>query len=678
MSTYQQQKHNILQLLISIASVASSQGRKELVERLKAAADHLTEEKLVVVIAGEFKQGKSSLANALLDEPDLFPVDVDVTTSLVTSIAYGEREKVTVITGEPGSEKAREITRAEIADYVTEQRNRGNRRQARLLAIQSPNPRLRDGLALVDTPGVGSLNVSHTDITYAYLPNADAILFVSDAHRPLTAEELKFVADRIARHCRNVIYVVTKKDAAGNYREIVENNREKLAAALDCRGDEIAIVAVSSHLKLSYLKSRDEEDLAESNFAALESELWRLLNDQRGQILLSRALVEAGRAVAEMKAPLQTELDAHRQTSKKELDALEAQHQQARERLQTLLENDAEWRTHLSRGLAGVRHQVHNDFQEGFVQVRRQAAEYLDEVRLLKSPEQIAGLVEVDVDALVTELGRTLNEGAAAVHGRIEAETGLAIDLFKSGPLKAERPEFHGGEIKRKGGAMDKVLNVGRAGSWAMGAMTFLGAMFGGVAGGAVGVFAGGVGALPGAILGAQFGGLLGGVAGSAVGVKRGLSSLREQDKPEITRLVNRFIEDCQRLSHKTLQEATTEMEHFQQDELMGRIRREKKSCDQTLKSIQDARKLSEEQARRRAAELLAPLEQLEQLRRRVEQLAEAIVNLPVRPAARRPATPPTPKRPEPARARSMNVAGNVSGDASGAQYADKGEWADG
>ena len=207
-----------------------------------------------------------------------------------------------------------------------------------------------------------------------------------------------------------------------------------------------------------------------------------------------------------------------------------------------------------------------------------------------------------------------------------------------------------------------------------MGAMTFLGAMFGGVAGGAIGVFAGGVGALPGAILGANLGGLLGGVAGSAVGGKRGLSSLREQDKPEITRLINRFIDDCQRLSHKTLQEATTEMEHFLQDELMGRIRREKKSCDQTLKSIQDARKLSEEQARRRAAELLAPLEQLEQLRRRVEQLAEAIVNLPVRPAARRPATPPTPKRPEPARARAMNV----SGDASGAPHADKGEWADG
>ncbi|NER05229.1 MAG: hypothetical protein F6K17_22860 [Okeania sp. SIO3C4] len=55
-----------------------------------------------IVICGEYKQGKSSLTNALLNEPELFPVDVDVTTSLVSTITYGEREKIMVVLGKPG------------------------------------------------------------------------------------------------------------------------------------------------------------------------------------------------------------------------------------------------------------------------------------------------------------------------------------------------------------------------------------------------------------------------------------------------------------------------------------------------------------------------------------------------------------------------------------------------
>jgi putative ribosome biogenesis GTPase RsgA len=42
--------------------------------------------------------------------------------------------------------------------------------------MESPNPQLKEGLVLVDTPGIGSLNTEHTAITYAFIPNADAIL----------------------------------------------------------------------------------------------------------------------------------------------------------------------------------------------------------------------------------------------------------------------------------------------------------------------------------------------------------------------------------------------------------------------------------------------------------------------------------------------------------------------
>ena len=180
MANYQQQKQKVLQLFKPAKTLAEGQKNIEIKQSLEEVEKRLIEEKLFVVVCGEFKQGKSSLMNALLNEPELFPVDVDITTNLVSSITYGETEKITVVLGESGKEQSQEIQRAEIPNYVTEQHNKGNFHQAKMLILQSPNPQLKEGLVLVDTPGVGSLNVEHTAVTYAFIPNADAIIFVSN------------------------------------------------------------------------------------------------------------------------------------------------------------------------------------------------------------------------------------------------------------------------------------------------------------------------------------------------------------------------------------------------------------------------------------------------------------------------------------------------------------------
>ena len=40
--------------------------------------------------------------------------------------------------------------------------------------MELPAPLLKDGLVLVDTPGVGGLYKAHRDVTWVYAPNADA------------------------------------------------------------------------------------------------------------------------------------------------------------------------------------------------------------------------------------------------------------------------------------------------------------------------------------------------------------------------------------------------------------------------------------------------------------------------------------------------------------------------
>ena len=105
MMTYETQKQAALNLFKDSFFIAKKLEKTDSLQYLKSAYSRLIDEKFWVVICGEYKKGKSSLTNAPLNKPGLFSVDVDITTSLVSTITYGEREKIMVVLDKPGEEK---------------------------------------------------------------------------------------------------------------------------------------------------------------------------------------------------------------------------------------------------------------------------------------------------------------------------------------------------------------------------------------------------------------------------------------------------------------------------------------------------------------------------------------------------------------------------------------------
>lgn len=634
MVTFQQQKQKVLQLFQSALTLAKAQQVPDIQQHLEEAEKHLSAGKLYVVVCGEFKQGKSSLLNAFLNESNLFPVDVDITTNLVSTITYGEQEKISVVLGEGGNEKIEQIQREDIPNYVTEQRNKANVRQARLLIIEAPNPQLKEGLVLVDTPGAGSLSTQHTAITYAFIPTADAILFVSDALSPLSAKELEFIRERILPHCQNLIFVVTKTDAVTDATAVVESDREKLAQVLERPAKDITIIPVSSSLKLEYLKSRDRTDLDESNFPDLENAVWKLIGAQQGQILLLRALSELGRGVAEMKQPIQIEWDAYQQKTQQELDALEREGQDARMHLQKLLEENAEWQTQLNYGIEDIRDATLRLFRKEFGTIRAQADRYLDDTSLLSRPQDIASLIETDIDALMAKLGQDLSEQSATLHGTIETATGLNLNPFETGALTFAKAELNPmDEPISKSGWWEKTLNVSRNALYNATPGTIAGGLLGGAVGCILGFFAGGLGAVPGAQWGAAVGAALGNLGGIATGAKQGLSQIQDKEKSvvkaKVSKIIGKFIEDSQQLCQEALSKMVKSLSRSMKEELTQQIKREKEAKERTLRSLQEARKLSQEEVSQRMKTLQAPLQQLEQLQQQIGQLAEATMEAP-------------------------------------------------
>src|ERR1700693_3449589 len=104
-----------------------------------------------VACLGQFKRGKSTLLNALVGE-SILPVGVVPVTSVVTILRHGDRPTAMVRFSDGHSEP---IALDTIAMFIDERQNPGNRRHAILVDVALPSPILRDGLCLVETPGLG-------------------------------------------------------------------------------------------------------------------------------------------------------------------------------------------------------------------------------------------------------------------------------------------------------------------------------------------------------------------------------------------------------------------------------------------------------------------------------------------------------------------------------------------
>ncbi|MGE5633037.1 MAG: dynamin family protein [Caulobacteraceae bacterium] len=70
---------------------------------------------------------------------------------------------------------------------------------------------MRNGIVLVDTPGVGSIHQHNTDAAYDYLKNADAAVFMVSADTPINEIEVSFLR-HIKTYVNKIYFVLNKID----------------------------------------------------------------------------------------------------------------------------------------------------------------------------------------------------------------------------------------------------------------------------------------------------------------------------------------------------------------------------------------------------------------------------------------------------------------------------------
>jgi GTPase SAR1 family protein len=289
--TFAEGRERLRDRLASLSDLADKRGSPRTAEAVRLLDKKLVEERFQVVVLGEFKRGKTTFVNALLGA-EMLPAAVVPLTSVITTVSWGEEVRARV-SFEDGREE--DIAASELARYVTQRENPENRLGVRRALLFYPSEDLRDGVLLVDTPGVGSVFRRNTEVAREFLPEADAAVFLTSADPPISETERVFLHEVRAEAAR-MFFVLNKVDYLSE-----PDRQEALAFTAgvlrDALGRDVSIYPVSARRALEAKLAGDAVALEASGFAAFERDFRAFLLREKGLTILASVAGRAERLV---------------------------------------------------------------------------------------------------------------------------------------------------------------------------------------------------------------------------------------------------------------------------------------------------------------------------------------------------------------------------------------------
>jgi small GTP-binding protein len=281
--------------------VAHRRAAKPLVNDILDIGNALQSDATVAVV-GRRSFGKSRLLAALAGA-EVTPSQTDVATSTYIQIEHATGEARAVVHFDDPAREPEEVPLDRLPAYAVV----GGEHVADVAYVRvlADAPVLRDGIRLLDTPGLGGSDRTHEQITLRVLEDADAVLLVLDAEQPVTDDERE-VLRQAREHVAHVLIVANK--AEGDHAEQLAFNEQAL-------GEPILPVSAMLAIEAEGLRDADADVYAtvreQSGLDALEAALRRLASAVRRErygLLLERAST----ALEELAAPDRAQVEVAR------------------------------------------------------------------------------------------------------------------------------------------------------------------------------------------------------------------------------------------------------------------------------------------------------------------------------------------------------------------------------
>ncbi|MGQ0824591.1 MAG: dynamin family protein [Actinomycetota bacterium] len=592
-----------LQVIRAARRATDAYGRADLGERLARAHDRLVRPDLQALVVGEFKKGKSTLINALLNIP-LCPSSDEVATVVPTFVRHGDQPSASVVREDVSAQTATprfEIPLDEISAWVSETGNADNAKGIRAVELRVPRRLLGSGLTLVDTPGVGGLCSVHGATTMAALGLAEVVIFVTDASQELTAVEMGVVRAATER-CPKVVCVMTKTDLYPEWRRIADRDREHLAAAAL---ETVEVIPVSSLLRERALAGSSKELNEESGYPALLRFLNEEVSGDAQRVTVRTALSDISFVIDQLQATFSAEHEVLADPSRSGpmLEELES----ARLRAEALRARTARWLQTLNDGCADLANDVDHDLRRRLREVLGHAEEAIDGCEPADVWEDFAPWLTQQVAEQVAANAEVLRANANRVARRV-------ADHFTLDEEAVTHTVDTGGAP-----AYDARLEVDLDRSArSTNALAAVRGSYGGV--------------LMFGMMGQLIGMTLVNPLTAVVGLGLGRKALRDERKRQLTlrrqqakQAVRKYVDDASFAVGKESRDAVRRVQRDLRDEFSERAEQVQRSVRDALAATEAATRQTVEDAKARRLDLEAELVRIAKLRAATDELHRAV-----------------------------------------------------
>lgn len=378
-----------------VAQAAAGAGRADLAQRLGKARARFVEPGRQILVVGEYKQGKSSLVNALLGA-DVSPVDDDLATAVPLVVRHAPRPSAAVSAGAGGP---RTCTVAEMRSAVVDPASAGF--DVRWASVGLPRGLLEGGATIVDTPGIGGLDSPAARLALTAAEASSIVVVVSDVTQELTATELACLR-RAAASGAVVLLVLTKIDLTRHWARIAELDR----GHLDRAGlASVPVIPTAAPLRRLALERDDRALNDRSGYPALTRALRGRTADGAAAV---RLLAEADDVVAQLLEACRTARDAL--AGPEAAADLSAAVREARHHADALRRGSARWQHVLNDGIASLTADAEYDLRTRLRAVTKEIEAAIGESDPAESWDDVRDL-----------LGHRLAEELAAHQGAVRA-----------------------------------------------------------------------------------------------------------------------------------------------------------------------------------------------------------------------------------------------------------------
>ncbi len=315
-------------------------------QRLKDIQDVLKNDQLVLAFLAEFSRGKTETINALFFadfNQRLLPSEPGRTTMCPTEIFWDSNddpcikllpmdtrhsnETVSAMKSKPGlwkklpmdvtspdamKESLKALVATQSVDLktakdlgfwdesdVTMQRSLSENGtvdipQWRHALINYPHPMLKDGLIVIDTPGLNTMG-AEPELTLGIIPNAHAVLFLTATDTGVTKSDMNMWNEYVNQHAQHQLVLLNKIDTLWDGLETEDEvnaliQKQVASTAVELGVDEENVFPISAQKALIAKIKNDEALLAKSGFEALESALANQLIEAKHSVL-GRAII---------------------------------------------------------------------------------------------------------------------------------------------------------------------------------------------------------------------------------------------------------------------------------------------------------------------------------------------------------------------------------------------------